>query len=450
MAGSRRRASLAATVGSWSSAGFLSGTCVIAEKDPQVEQGVQGLGQLGRVSFVASRRGSHGDHEEAPQAVDRARARSGIKMFPFRTERGIFRNMPRTRTSDRDILGRAIEQVTNAASRQLGAQVTLVVPSSAGRADAVVELTAPDATRATLIVEAKSSAPSSGDALAMIEQLSRYIAASGRPAKPVLAAGYLSPAVRELLAQRGVGYADVTGNVRVALDRPALFVRDVGASRDPWRGPGRPAGDLKGVPAARIVRALIDYRPPYGLPELARRSGASVGATYRLIEFLEREALVIRRAAPRGEDETRRRGGSGDVVDVDWRRLLVRWGQEFRAKAPPLRQYLEPRGMGALMDALREEPDDTYVLTGSPAAARFGPSAPARLAVLYAEKPADLAERLSLRETDRGANVLLAPHWMVSCSRDRRSSTAFASPRRARSPPTSSTAPDGNPKRPRR
>ncbi len=214
--------------------------------------------------------------------------------------------------------------------------------------------------------------------------------------------------MRELLAQRGVGYADVTGNVRVALDRPALFVRDVGASRDPWRGPGRPAGDLKGVPAARIVRALIDYRPPYGLPELARRSGASVGATYRLIEFLEREALVIRRAAPRGEDETRRRGGSGDVVDVDWRRLLVRWGQEFRAKAPPLRQYLEPRGMGALMDALREEPDDTYVLTGSPAAARFGPSAPARLAVLYAEKPADLAERLSLRETDRGANVLLA------------------------------------------
>jgi hypothetical protein len=316
--------------------------------------------------------------------------------------------MPAAITSHRDLLRRAIEQVTELLPGSWKAQVALEVPSSAGRADAVVELAAPDGTRATLVVEARTTAPSSGDALAIIDQLQRYIAAWGRPATPVLVARYLSPAVRELLEQRGVGYADATGNVRVELDRPALFVRDVGASRDPWRGPGRPAGDLKGAPAARVVRALIDYRPPYGLPELARRSGASVGATYRLIDFLEREALVVRRGAQPAGSETPTRGGSRDVLDVDWRRLLVRWGQEFRAKAPPLRRYLEPRGMGALMDALRQQSDETYVLTGSPAAARFAPSAPARIAVLYAEDPAGLAERLSLRDTDRGANVLLA------------------------------------------
>lgn len=324
--------------------------------------------------------------------------------------------MPTGIPSDRDVLRRAIEQVIALLPESWKAQVALEVPSAAGRADAVVELTAPDGAEATLVVESKRTAPSSGDALAMIDQLSRYTTASRRPATPVLVARYLSPVVRELLEQRGVGYADATGNVRVGLDRPALFARDVGASRDPWRGPGRPAGDLKGAPAARVVRALIDYRPPYGLPELARRSGASVGATYRFIDFLEREALIVRQGAPPAEMEKPTRGSSRAVVDVDWRRLLVRWSQAFRAKAPPLRRYLEPRGVGALMEALRQQSDETYVLTGSLAAARvapsaparFAPSAPARLAVLYAEDPAGLAERLSLREIDGGANVLLA------------------------------------------
>lgn len=177
--------------------------------------------------------------------------------------------MPSDIPSDRDVLRRAIERVIALLPESWKAQVALEVPSAAGRADAVVELTAPDGAEATLVAESKRTAPSGGDALAMIDQLSRYITASGRPATPVLVARYLSP-VRDLLEQRGVGYADAPGNVRVGLDRPALFVRDVGASRDPWRGPGRPAGDLKGVPAARVVRALIDYRPPYGLPELAR------------------------------------------------------------------------------------------------------------------------------------------------------------------------------------
>ena len=41
----------------------------------------------------------------------------------------------------------------------------------------------------------------------------------------MIAAPYLSERAREVIADRGVGYADTTGNVRVLLDRPG-DVRD--------------------------------------------------------------------------------------------------------------------------------------------------------------------------------------------------------------------------------
>ncbi len=90
----------------------------------------------------------------------------------------------------------------------------------------------------------------------------------------------------------------LTGNLPIIVQYPALYLRDTGAGRDPWRGPGRPRGTLRGPPAARVVRALIDFAAPVTVPELVRRSGASTGATYRVVEFLEREGMIER--APRG------------------------------------------------------------------------------------------------------------------------------------------------------
>ena len=92
-------------------------------------------------------------------------------------------------------------------------------------------------------------------------------------------------------------------------DRPALLLRDRGEDRDPWRGPGRPRGTLQGPPAARVVRALIDFAPPYTIPDLAERARASTGATYRVIELLEQERLLERQRY-------------GPITDVRWRALL--------------------------------------------------------------------------------------------------------------------------------
>jgi hypothetical protein len=212
----------------------------------------------------------------------------------------------------------------------------------------------------------------------------------------VLVARYLAPATRERIAGAGAGFVDLTGNVHLTSDRPALLVRDRGADRDPWRGPGRPRGTLKGPPAARVVRALIDFAPPYTVPELAERAGASTGATYRVVEFLEEQALV----------ERERRG---PITEVRWRPLLERWSRDYGfAQSNTVATFLEPRGLATLTARLVGGAELDYVLTGSLAAEPFAAYAPARLAMLYVRDIAAAAALLELRATTTGANVALA------------------------------------------
>lgn len=264
--------------------------------------------------------------------------------------------------------------------------------------DGIVRLRASDGQEAVLLVEAKRLL-NTRDAPAALRQL--RAAASQRDlgdvaVVPVLAARYLAPSTREWIAEEGAGYVDATGNMRVVADRPALFIADRGADRDPWRGPGRPRGSLKGPPAARVVRALIDFAPPYTVPELSKRAGASTGATYRAVEFLEQEGLVERQRY-------------GSIGDVRWRRLLERWSEDYGfASSNTVATYLEPRGLSALTDRLASLSDLDYVVTGSLAAERVAAYAPARLATLYVRDPSAAAEALDLRPAATGANVALA------------------------------------------
>lgn len=265
------------------------------------------------------------------------------------------------------------------------------------RVDALAELRAPDKSRVLLLVEAKRLLDAR-DVASALEQLELARTRMDRRANvaPMLVARYLSASTRERLERRGVAYADATGNLRLAFERPALFVRDVGASRDPWRGPGRPRGSLKGPPASRVVRALVDFTPPVTVPELVARSGASTGATYRVVEFLEQEALIERQSR-------------GAITTVDWRALLELWSQDYGfQQSNTIASYLQPRGLPALLEALRSTPELRYALTGSLAAERLAPYAPPRLAMIYVERLDQSAERLDLREVDGGANVLLA------------------------------------------
>lgn len=263
--------------------------------------------------------------------------------------------------------------------------------------DAIVRLTSPDDQETVLGIEAKRLL-NARDLANVLERMRPALVATGErePAVPVIVARYLAPPTRERITAAGAGYIDATGNMQVRSDRPALFVADRGADRDPWRGRGRPRDSLVGGPAARVVRALIDFTPPYSVPELVERSGASAGTAYRVVELLENEDLLTRTSY-------------GPITDVRWRAVLTRWSRDYGlAQSNPVSTYLEPRGLPALTNRLRETGDLAYVLTGSLAAEHLAAYAPARLAMLYVDDPDRARRALALRDTETGVNVVLA------------------------------------------
>jgi hypothetical protein len=295
-----------------------------------------------------------------------------------------------------DILRRALRLLQRCVPDSWTWRIDEDVRRGGVRLDAVAILEAPDGSSANLVVEARRLL-STRDVLSAAEQLRSAIARAGVPSPvPIVVARYLAPSTRERLEREGIGYADATGNVYLAIDRPALFVRNAGEDRDPWRGPGRPRGTLKGAPAARVVRALVDFSPPYSVPELIERSGVSGGAAYRVVKFLEEEALV-------------QRASRGPITEIAWRQLIERWSQDYSFQGSDVvGSFLFPRGVETLPAALRALDDGGYVLTGSLAAQAYAPYAPPRLAMIYVADIPGFAERLTLRAVDKGANVLLA------------------------------------------
>lgn len=297
-----------------------------------------------------------------------------------------------------DVLRSAVEAIRERLppSWQLDVATERLVDREA-RVDGELRLRAPDGQQLVVLVEAKRLL-STRDVPGVLDELRRVASRWGSEQAVVnlVAARYLAPGTRERIAELDGSYVDATGNVLLSAERPGLFLRDRGADRDPWRGPGRPRGTLQGPPAARVVRALIDFAPPYTAPELAERSGASTGATYRVVEFLEEEGLLERRRY-------------GPIGDVRWQRLLRRWSEDYGfVRSNTVATFLEPRGLQALTARLRSSEDLEYVVTGSLAAERLAPYAPARLATLYVRDLGQAAETLKLRPVDGGANVALA------------------------------------------
>jgi hypothetical protein len=220
-----------------------------------------------------------------------------------------------------------------------------------------------------------------------VPNLIRQAAERGLPV--LVIAPFLSPRARELLIEANASYADATGNLRIVLDDPAVFLEARGADHDPDRQP-RALRSLKGPTAGRVVRALCDFVPPYGVRTLAEVSSTPLGTVSRVVSLLEEEALIAR-------DERKQ------IVSVDWASLIARWVQDYSVTGSnALRSYIEPRGITALGPKLGRL--KRYAVTGSLAATGI---VPARLAMLYVDDASDAADALEIVPTEAGANVWL-------------------------------------------
>jgi len=267
-----------------------------------------------------------------------------------------------------------------------GWRVSLAKPPSGG-GDAVAKVTAPDRRSGSIWLELRTRLEPKG-ILPLLEVVKTRVRGP-----LIVVARYLSEATRAGLRSRDLGYLDLTGNVRIVVPEPGLFIETEGAREDPDRKE-RPARSLKGAKAGRIVRALVDRRQPPGVRELAAATKIDAGYVSRVLALLDSQALITR-------------VGRGRIATVDWISLLRRWAEEAPLESRgQTRTYLEPRGLTALVARLGKS-GETYAITGALAAAAFAPVAPARLAILWVRDAAGAATRLGLRPTEAGANVLL-------------------------------------------
>ncbi len=282
----------------------------------------------------------------------------------------------------------------------VGEQERRATPRTAPRPDAMVRLVAPGGVAARLVVEVKRVASPQVTRAAI-----QWLLAAKSKSEPLLLAPFLPRRSRALAEEAGVNYADLTGNLRLALRTPALFLRDRGADVNPFRGKG-PERGLAGAAAGRVVLWLCVLEPPvspWTLSEVAKGSGVSLPYVSRLIELLEREDLVRRK--PRGP-----------IEDVDRPGLVRRWAEDYSLlRSNRGRLYLDPRGASRALETMGtvafQKGVDRFAVSGSFAANRYAPvSSPSKL-VCFVDDPDAAARALDLSPAAGAGNVfLLAPY----------------------------------------
>jgi hypothetical protein len=195
-------------------------------------------------------------------------------------------------------------------------------------------------------------------------------AAGSRPI--LLVSDYLSSRTRELLAKEDISYLDLTGNIRLVMQSPPVYVEVAGADRRPSTSTTQRTAGLAGAKVGRVVRFLTEVVPPYGVNDIEEATGISRGYVSRVLDRLSDEALIRREARE-------------PVESVEWPAMLRRRGQSVDLlRANTTRTYVSPNGARAVFEALpRSAVADDVIVTGSFAAVRKAPVAGPALLVMY-------------------------------------------------------------------
>lgn len=275
-------------------------------------------------------------------------------------------------------------------------------------ADAAIEIVGGGG-YATLAVEARSSV-TPRDVERLFGSLGRTLRALNPAIGVLVVAPWLSPRTRELLEKEGANYLDLSGNILIKTEVPALFIRSQGALRDPSPTRRGEAG-LRGPKAGRLIRTLVDIRPPYGVNELASATELTPGYVSKLLKTLHDESVV-------------ERGPRGRVVSVDIAGALRTWSETYDVFASNMtRTFIAPPGPSDILRDIGAGGERGRIaVTGSFAAVQVAPpiAAPALLA-LYVDDADALSKELRLLPADAGANVvLMAPFDEVIWKRTRR------------------------------
>lgn len=272
-----------------------------------------------------------------------------------------------------------------------------VARTSQGRADAIATLTSPGGPSASLDVVIKrwTTAPTSSVAgvLAGVQRTTT---------NPVLlVTDYTNRPLRQTCEDLGISYLDNAGWAFITVDNPPIFIRTEGTDRPAPRVRNE-VTRLNGPAVGRIIRALLEVKPPIGVLDLAKRAGVkSAGSVSKLLPTLSAAGAIDR-------------DDGGRIVDVRRRALLDRWTQDysFLNGNGIVFDFLAPRGLGPVLEAVSKRSD--LCVTGAFAGrAYLGtstiPVVPAITLSLYAGESRRLGDDLGLVRIDRqSSNVIIA------------------------------------------
>jgi hypothetical protein len=293
-------------------------------------------------------------------------------------------NMNNTAPSDNVVLRHAVEQIQRCLPAHWSADI---VTRTNDGADARLTIRTPAGASAALAIGARRQLDPR-----LVGEVAGALKAATADAFVVIAP-FLGARTRERLADAGLGFVDLVGNMRLVLDRPTVFIAVRGEDKSPW-ATARESRSLGAAKASRLVRALCDGTPPFGVRQLAAVVGTDPGYVSRLIDLFHREELCERE--PRGP-----------VVAVHVDRLLRRWALDYRfAEAHRFVTVAHPHGVPGALAALRDRGVPHALTARAGAAALLGTALPG-VVTTYVDNPERVAEVLGCAPVDVGGNLVL-------------------------------------------
>lgn len=267
--------------------------------------------------------------------------------------------------------------------------------ASEWRPDAVIAVRAPGSRKTGYLIVQSMGGVTPSVAADTAVQLDSYRSEWPRSVG-VVVAPWGSQRTRSVLSELGVGFIDPTGNIDLVLSEPGMVVRTEGAKKDPeGRSVGSPR--LRGPKAWTLMKTLVEVRPPYGVRELAKATSSDPGYTSRVLRALEDERIVLR-------------ASRGPVEQVDWRDLISLTAQTYGVlDSNDTSTWISRFGIRQFPDRLADlELNTRWAITGSLAASLIAPVAAPAVAIVYADDPQEISDKLNLLPTDRGTDVILA------------------------------------------
>lgn len=237
-------------------------------------------------------------------------------------------------------------------------------------------------------------------AQAAIFHLRKLATAYNTPLLLVFTAPFLSQEVRDLCKQEDIGYFDLAGNVRIAIN--GLYIERE-ASDNPFKEV-RENRSLFAPKAARILRAMFwDVQKPWRVAPLAEAAGVSFGQVSNITT-----ALVDAGFAEKTD--------SGVIISEP-AKLLDAWRKAYKLPEGRYEGYYTPLHGTALAKTLRdgvlcrdkEKDGERLVLANTSAAAWLAPYVRAGTDILYSNARGleRLKSRLDLKRVEKGYNVLV-------------------------------------------